>query len=122
VLQSVERSTLFKVLLLSLLRYVVFSTQFYLLLRAFALQIPYPTAFMLISVIYLVVTAIPTVALVDLGIRGSVSVYFLGLYFHNGQAAFLILSASTLIWIVNLALPALAGILFIYRFTLLRQS
>lgn len=123
VLQSVSRNTLLKVLLLSLSRYVVFSVQFYILLRAFSLDIPFFSAFILISMTYFVMTAIPTVALVDLGIRGSVAIYFISMYFPgNSLVATSILSATTLIWIINLALPALFGLLFLNRLTILRKS
>jgi hypothetical protein len=122
VLQSVKRVVLFKVLLLSLSRYIVFSTQFYLLLRAFDLNIPFLSAFVLISMTYFVVTAIPTVALVDLGIRGSVAIYFISMYFPDSEfVATSILSATTLIWMINLAFPALLGLLFINRLTILRK-
>lgn len=123
VLQSVRRSTLLKVLLLSMLRYIVFSMQFYILLRAFNLGIPFLSAFVLISMTYFVMTAIPTVALVDMGIRGSVAIFFISSYFSDtALVATQILSATTLIWIINLALPALLGLLFINRLTILRRS
>ncbi len=123
VLQSVKRNTLLKVLLLSMSRYVVFSFQFFILLRAFSLNIPFLNAFVLISMTYFVMTAIPTVALVDLGIRGSVAIWFISSYFSDqALVATQILSATTLIWIINLALPALLGLLFINRLTVLRKS
>lgn len=122
VIERVGRQILAGVLLLSALRYLVFSAQFYLLLRAFGLEIPYFQAMMLISLTYFVMAAIPTVALADLGIRGSVSIYFIGIYFgSNTAAAASILSASTLIWIINLALPALLGVFFISRISIIRK-
>lgn len=123
VLQSVNRIILLRVLLLSLSRYLVFSFQFYILLRAFDLHIPIFSAFILIAMTYLVVTAIPSIALIDLGIRGSVAIYFLSLYFpDNAMVATPILSVTTLLWIINLALPAMLGLLFINRLTILRKS
>lgn len=121
-IESIERKTLIHVLLLSALRYMVFSFQFYLLLLAFGLDIPYPTAMLLIAMTYFVMAAIPTIALADLGIRGSVSIYFIGGFFVASQnAAPEILAASTLIWAINLALPALLGILFINRLKIMRK-
>ncbi|MFH1120550.1 MAG: lysylphosphatidylglycerol synthase domain-containing protein [Bacteroidota bacterium] len=123
VLQAVCRAVLLKVLLLSIARYLVFSTQFYILLRAFDLDIPFFNAFILISMTYFVVAAIPTVALIDLGIRGSIAIYFISKYFSGGAlVATSILSATTLIWIINLAIPALFGLMFINRLTILRKS
>lgn len=122
VMRRLKRSLLMKVLMLSLLRYMIFSTQFYLLLIAFGLSIPWFHAFILISMTYFTMTAIPTIALVDLGIRGSVSLYFLGLYF-TGQpgSAVSILAASTAVWIINLAIPSIFGLLFIHRLKLIRK-
>ena len=121
-IDHLKRETLIHVLLLSSLRYLVFSFQFYLLLLAFGLDIPYLTAMLLIAMTYFVMAAIPTIALADLGIRGSVSIYFIGSFFAGSQnAAPEILAASTLIWAINLALPSLFGILFINRLKIVRK-
>lgn len=123
VLQSVSRSTLLKVLLLSLSRYIIFSSQFYIVLRVFDLSMPFGEAFVLISMTYFVMTAIPTVALVDLGIRGSVAIFFLSSNFQDKAfASSAILYATTLIWVINLALPSLLGLLFINRLTIIRKG
>ncbi|MGE5316556.1 MAG: hypothetical protein ACM3ME_01075, partial [Chloroflexota bacterium] len=80
-------------------------------------------AFILISMTYFTMTAIPTIALVDLGIRGSVSIYFLGLYFSGvAGASVSILAATTAVWIVNMALPAIIGLIFIYRINIIRKE
>lgn len=123
VMRRLKRRLLLKVLLLSMARYAVFSTQFFLLLIAFGVEINWYNAFILISMTYFVMTAIPTIALADLGIRGSVSVFFIGLYGSAPSAVNIdILAASTAVWMVNLALPALIGLLFIYRLNLIRKQ
>ncbi len=122
VVRRLKRKFLIQILLLSISRYLVFTIQFYLLIQAFGLKIALPDALMLIAMIYFVMAAIPTVALVDLGIRGSVSIYFLGLYFGNTTGAdILILTASTFVWIINLAIPALIGLLFINRLKVIKD-
>lgn len=123
VMRRLKRRLLFNILILSILRYLVFSSQFYLLLLAFGLKIDWFNAFILISMTYFTMTAIPTIALVDLGIRGSVSIYFLGLYFAGiAGAPVSILAASTAVWIINLAFPSLLGLLFINRLNLIRKE
>jgi uncharacterized membrane protein YbhN (UPF0104 family) len=115
-----SRHDLFKVLSISLLRYIVFSFQFYLLLRLFGIGISYAPAMMLIALVYLIITVIPTIALSELGVRGSVSVYIFSLYlgaqghWDDGKAL-AVFAASTGIWLINLALPALLGVFFVYR-------
>jgi uncharacterized membrane protein YbhN (UPF0104 family) len=113
-------------LLLSLARYLVFSTQFFLLLRIFGAALPVSQAFILIPVIYLVMAIIPTIALADLGIRGTVSMFIIGLYFEkagtgNPDIGFAILTASSLLWFVNLIIPAVMGTFFVFSLKFFRK-
>lgn len=122
VVRRLKRKFLIEVLSLSILRYLVFATQFYLLLEAFGLDIPYFEGFILIAMTYFVMTAIPTIALADLGIRGSVSIYLLSLYFNgSGGTDIAILAASTTVWMINLALPSILGLMFINRLKVIRK-
>lgn len=93
-------------LLLSALRYVVFSAQYLILLDALGLEFLWWQAFLLNSVIYLVMAVVPTIAIAELGIRGKVSIYFLGLLSTNTAV---IIAATGGIWLINLCLPAVLG-------------
>jgi hypothetical protein len=71
-------------------------------------------------------TAIPTITLAELGIRGSISLYFIGLYFENfgtltDKINIGIVSASSSLWLLNLALPALIGTIFVFRLNFFRK-
>jgi uncharacterized membrane protein YbhN (UPF0104 family) len=117
---------LFGVLLLSLLRYVIFSTQFYLLLRIFGVELPLSQGMILIPVIYLVLTMVPSIALIDLGIRGSVSIFIIGLYykkfgFNPVDPELAILTSSTFLWLVNLIIPAVLGTFFVFNLKFFRK-
>lgn len=114
-----SKAELLKVLLYSFGRYAVFTLQFYLLLRIFGVHIGYLPAMMMISLTYFVMAIIPTIAIAELGVRGSVAVYFLGMLSPNEVG---ILSASFALWIVNLALPALLGSLFIFNLKFFKQE
>lgn len=119
IFKSYNRSELLFVIFLSCLRYAIFSSQFYLLLLFFDVQVDLVPAWMLISLSYLVLSVIPTIALADIGVRGAVSVYFLGLLSNNSVG---IVSASILLWFINLAIPAFIGCLFIYQLRFYRES
>ena len=111
---------LLKVFGLSLIRYLVFSTQFYLFLLAFDVPLPLNEAMMLIPVIYLVTTSIPTIALSELGVRGSVSVFFIGVFMAGNfmsvrDIQLRVFAASTSIWLINIAIPAIIGTFFVYH-------
>lgn len=122
-----SRVELLNLLLLSIARYLVFSFQFYLLLILFEVNIGYLPAMMLIAISYLILALIPTLALTELGVRGSVSYYLFGLYFTMGglwneTTGMAILAASSSLWMINIALPALLGILFVYRLKFIRRN
>jgi hypothetical protein len=112
-------------LLLSLFRYVVFGTQFFLLIRFFGVALPAGQAMILIPVIYLIMTVLPTVALTDLGIRGSVSVYIFSKYLGAAaipEAGLAIVAASSALWLINLIIPALLGTFFVFNLQFFRKN
>ena len=116
---------LVKTVLLSTLRYLVFSTQFYLAIRLIGMDFTMLQCMMVVPVIFLVLAAIPTMALTELGVRGSVSVFLFGLLTVPGvldaEASLAVVSASTLIWVLNIAFPSLAGVLVIFRLKFFRR-
>ena len=114
------------VMLLSLSRYLVFTTQFYLLLVLFGIRIQYFDALVLIALIYLIMAIIPTIALTELGIRGSVALYVFGFWFGRalpmaGDHNLGVLAASTILWVINLGIPALIGAVFVFRLKFFRK-
>ena len=108
-----------KVLLLSLFRYAVFTFQYFLLLYLFQVHIPIMDGLIGISLSFLVMSLIPTFTLTEIGVRGSVCAYFIGLLSQNSLG---ILSASFALWVINLALPALAGAFLIVRLRLFKKA
>ena len=127
IFSAYKTSELLKVFGLSLLRYLVFSTQFFLFLRAFDVPLPLGEAMMIIPVIYLVTTSIPTIALSELGVRGSVSVFFIGVFMAGNfigvkDIQLRVFAATTGIWLINIALPALIGTLFVYHLRFIRKN
>jgi uncharacterized membrane protein YbhN (UPF0104 family) len=90
----------------SLVRYLIFSFQQYLLLQAFAVNIDFMTCFQLTAISFLLITIIPSIALGELGIRGSVNIAVFGMVVNN---SFGILAATFMLWLINLAIPALLG-------------
>ncbi|MEI6889576.1 MAG: lysylphosphatidylglycerol synthase domain-containing protein [Bacteroidales bacterium] len=115
------------VLALSFARYIVFSTQYFLLLWILGVRLPIYYAYIMISLIYLIMAIIPTIALTELGIRGSIAIYCFGFYFTPLMAApaalnLGILMASVLIWFINLGIPALVGSFFLFRLQFFRNT
>jgi len=95
-----------------LLRYFVFSIQFYLAVKFFGIEMSLIDAGLAISLTWFVMAIIPTVGISEIGVRGSVALFFFGIFVQNPVA---VVSATLLLWIVNLALPAIIGSLGIVR-------
>lgn len=110
VMNKLDNLLLRKVLGLSFLRYMVFATQYVLVIQLMQLPVPAWQAFWLIAVLFLVMAVIPTIALADLGIRGQASLELFGLFSTDKLG---IIAASAGVWCINLVLPALIGTILI---------
>ena len=116
VFEKYSTATLLKLSVLSTLRYLVFSFQFILMLQWFDINIPWQDSLKAISIMYIALAIVPSIALSELTIRGSVALFFFSFYSGNSTG---ILAASSMIWFINLVIPALIGALaaFYFRFT-----
>ncbi len=112
ILASYNNTEIFRILLISLLRYCTYSSQFLLLLIFFNVNIQVPIAYLGIALTYFFISFIPSFTLAEIGIRDSVSIFFIG-YFSDNTIG--ILSAASLIWIINLVIPALIGSVLLYK-------
>ncbi len=117
---------LVSVLILSFLRYCVFTLQFYIILMLFSVNLPLMQGLIIISLVFFIMTAIPTVTLAELGIRGSVSIFFIGSYFEKlgtltDKITLGIVASSSTLWLINLAVPAIIGTFFVYRLKFFRR-
>lgn len=117
VLVGFRTRRLLGVLLLGLLRYVVFTLQFAILLTMLV-DMPFTDSLFAIPAVFLVSTLIPTVMLTELGVRGSVAVAILSSQAQHDEG---VLLASMALWLINVGVPALAGS-FILLLTRIRST
>ncbi len=102
---------------LALLRFAVFTMQYYLMLRWMNVPVPLVDGFFLCALFFWAMAVIPSIALAELGIRGEVSL----LLFHTYTANKLgLLSATFGLWAINLVIPALIGSILLLRLKWLR--
>ncbi|POY34747.1 hypothetical protein C3K47_18615 [Solitalea longa] len=114
VLLRYNKAELLNVFGISLLRYLVFSMQYYLLINLFIPQVTYPMSMMLISVIYMVQSILPTFAFFDIGVRGAAATYFFGFLVGDAEAVN-VLAAAFGVWLLNLIIPSLLGVYFVLK-------
>ncbi len=118
-LNSFNRKQLLRILFLSFLRYMVFILQYLLLLKVMQVEISNFVCFWLLSVFYLVMAMAPTIGFTELPVRAAASVELLQLYSSNIIG---IQAASLGIWLINLALPAIAGSLLIFGIKIMKEK
>ncbi len=104
---------IFKTLIYSVIRYLIFSHQFYFLLLIFGIEIDYSILMRLIFAMYLIASIIPSLPMFDWLIKGSVAVFIFGLI---GINELIIVSITSLMWILNFAIPAIIGSYFVMNF------
>lgn len=111
-LQRLHTKQMLGYLLIAALRYGVYSTQFYLLVRAFMPDVSVVAGYAGVALTFFVKFIMPPVTLLDLGIREGAAVFFLGQLGIAEAAAF---NAALLVFCINIMLPAIIGLPFIFK-------
>ena len=109
-----------QLLAISLLRYLIFSTQFLIVLLLFNVDLPIEVLSMGIGFIFLAKSVIPAFNfLSDLGVREFSALLF---FDTTGVDSLLIISASLFVWIVNILIPTIAGTTFVFSMKTIRTN
>lgn len=101
---------LMKIIGVSVIRYVIFCTQFYLVLHFFGIRLSPAEACIAIPTNYLFVTYSPSFAFSEAVVRGSIAVLFIGNYSSDTLNIAL---AGVFIWLINFIIPMVAGSFFV---------
>lgn len=112
VVGSYHNRDLWMYLGLSALRYSVFTAQYLAFLHMFGVHLHLGDGLMVISLIFLAQTIIPSFAIAELFTRGNIAVYFCGYFTDNALG---VIGASTGLWLLNLIIPAVLGFIFIMK-------
>ncbi len=119
-MQSIKRSIIeipskihFATIAFSVTRYLIFSFQFYYLLRLFGVDVYYFNTMIVITTMYLLSSIIPTIFVFDVVVKGSIALYLFNVV---GVNELTILSVITLMWILNFVLPSMFGGLYVLNF------
>ena len=113
-----SRKELLYILFFSILRYSIFTFQFYLLLQFFDVEISFISSTTMSALTFLTMSIIPTIAITELFARGSVAVLFFGLLSDNLIG---ISMAASSLWAINLVLPAIIGVFFVFNLKFFRS-
>ncbi len=108
--EDLTNLTLCKVLFLSAIRYNVFLAQYILVIAAFGIDIDFATSVILLSVMLLILSIVPSFVIIEAGIRSTVGVEIFKIATTNDVA---VISMGLFIWLINLMIPAVIGVLLL---------
>jgi hypothetical protein len=112
-LKGIPLSILGTVLLLSFTRFLIFIVQYYLLFIFTGVDVSFFDVVICISVLFLLLAAIPTITFLELGVRWQVA---LVLFAHVTDNKLGVSLTITAVWFINLILPAFLGALTTIKF------
>ena len=112
IVKRFDQKQLMKILMLSFLRYFVYTIQFLILLDVMMVFAPMLDLLFTLWLIFWAMAIVPTIAIAEIGVRGETALYFLLPLSAN---SFGIVSSSLMLWLINLIIPALIGCLFVYK-------
>lgn len=112
VFERYTRNELVEVLMLSFLRYVIFLAQYVLLLHFFEVDITLEQSLACVIAALCIQSFVPSFILIEIGVRGATAIWLFGMFTTNITG---VLLSVYLLWIINLMLPALAGLLVIMK-------
>ena len=94
-------------------RYLVFSGQFYVAMRLVGITLPPGVSTSGIGVVFLVKTVTPAFNLLsDLGVREAAALWTFAPF---NQSAPVLITATLTLWIINILMPVLVGLIWVWR-------
>ena len=112
VLARYKKKELLKILFFCLARYVVFSSQYFILFFWLIPEIHPLDILMMVSILFFVQSTLPSLDLFDIGVRSVTASYFFS-FVTGHQVAVIACTAS--IWLINIIIPAILGSYFVFK-------
>ena len=109
-LEKADTTLLMRLLSISLLRYLVFATQYFLLFRFFGVEVNWWQGFWATAIVFFVMAITPTIELFEVVKKMYVTKEIFAIFTVNTLAIGFV---TTTIWFINLVIPATIGSLLI---------
>ncbi|MDF2453517.1 MAG: hypothetical protein K0S26_3021 [Bacteroidota bacterium] len=104
-------SLIIQLITLSAIRYLVFTSQFFILFNALSPQNNMLETMLSISAYFMLTSLIPMVSFIEPAIRAAIALFV----FNGGDDTVIIVLCSTFVWIINVVVPSLIGYIIILR-------
>lgn len=112
ILSRYKKIDLFRVFLFSFARFLVFTGQYCLIIKLLIPDLQVFEMTMMIFILFFVQSALPSLDLLDVGVRSMTATYFFS-YITDQEIA--IMAATACVWFINLIVPAILGSVFVFK-------
>jgi hypothetical protein len=112
ILGRYQKKELFTILLLCLARYIVFSTQYFIMFYWLIAEIHYLDILMMVCILFFVQSTLPSLDLFDIGVRSVTASYFFSFVTRQDVA---VIACTASIWLINIIIPAILGSYFVFK-------
>jgi hypothetical protein len=117
VLYANESLLLIKIVLLYVLRTVILITQYYLIIHLLIPSLSFFEVVLMVALLISLQAITPTIEILDIGVRGATAVYFFSFITKQDVS---ILATTSVIWFINLIVPAIIGLCFVHKLKLFK--
>lgn len=107
-----NKSELSRIMIYCISRFMIFTTQYYLVIHLLVSDIRALDIIMIVFILYFVQSVIPSINLFDVGVRMSAAGYFFAFVTDQELA---IMASIAFIWLLNLIIPAILGSVFVLK-------
>lgn len=112
ILGRYSKKELLTILLFCLARYVVFSSQYFILFFWLIPEIHPLDILMMVSILFFVQSTLPSLDLFDIGVRSVTASYFFSFVTRQDVA---VIACTASIWLINIIIPAILGTYFVFK-------
>ena len=112
ILGRYQKQELLRILLFCLARYVVFSTQYFIMFYWLIPDIHYLDILMMVCILFFVQSTLPSLDLFDIGVRSVTASYFFSFVTRQDVA---VIACTASIWLINIIIPAILGSYFVFK-------
>lgn len=107
-----SKTLILKLISLSIIRYLVFTVQFYLIYNALSPQNNILQIFMSIAAYFMLTSLIPMVSIIEPAIRAAIALF---VFNNTGDNTVIVVLSSTFVWIINVVIPSAIGYIVILK-------
>jgi len=107
-----SKALITRLTIFSIIRYFIFTTQFFLIFSALSYQQSVIQVFTSIAVYFMLTSLIPMISIIEPAIRAAIALF---VFNSTADQTLIIVLTSTFVWMINVIIPSLIGYIIILR-------